>query len=226
MRKIKTVQIRGDIISNNLKWIYDWLEWDATCPKDIKDAITSLETGEELRILVNSGGGDVFAGQEIYSLLRKCKNSVAEIESLAGSAAGVAAMGANRVIMSPVAMIMIHNVAMSGSMCGDYHLYEKHAETLKNMNAALAQAYCEKTGKTEEEILNLMDKETWLTANQSVEMGFADEVKTDNASFVNSYEGLRLTEEIKQRVIKEKESFENQEKQKKALLDDLDMYGV
>lgn len=223
MRKIKTVQIRGDIISNDIKWMYNWLGWDATCPKDINDAIASLEPEEELRVLVNSVGGDVFAGQEIYSLLRKCKNSVAEIESLAGSAAGVATMGANRVIMSPVAMIMIHNVAMSGSMCGDYHLYEKHAETLKNMNAALAQAYCEKTGKTEEEILSLMDKETWLTANQSVAMGFADEIKKENAQLVNSYVGLRLTEEIKQQVIKEKESYENR---KKELLDDLEMYGV
>lgn len=223
MRTIKTVQIRGDIISNDIKWMYDWLEWDATCPKDINDAIASLEPEEELRVLVNSGGGDVFAGQEIYSLLRKCKNSVAEIESLAGSAAGVAAMGANRVVMSPVAMIMIHNVAMNGRMCGDYHLYEKHAETLKNMNAALAQAYCEKTGKTEEEILSLMDKETWLTANQSVAMGFADEIKKENAQLVNSYVGLRLTEEIKQQVIKEKESYENR---KKELLDDLEMYGV
>ena len=128
---MKTAQIRGDIINNDTKWFYDWLEWESTCPKDIKTVIDSLEPGEELRVIVNSGGGDVYAGQEIYTLLRKCRNSVAEIDSMAGSAAGVAAMGAGRVLISPVGMIMIHNVTGSGYTSGDYHLYEKRANALK-----------------------------------------------------------------------------------------------
>lgn len=221
---MKTAEVKGDIISNDLKWIYDWLEWESTCPKDIKKVIDTLEEGEEIRVIVNSGGGDVFAGQEIYTMLRKVRNSVAEIDSLAGSAAGVVAMGANRVIISPVAMIMIHNVSMSGRMSGDYHLYEKNARTLKEMNAALAQAYCEKSGKDLEEVLAIMDKETWLTANQSVEMGFADEILRGCETVItNSFSGLRLTEEIKQKVILEKEEME---KRKNNLMGDLDMYGV
>lgn len=223
---MKTAEIRGDIISNDLKWIYDWLEWESTCPNDIKKVIEALEDGEELRVTVNSGGGDVFAGQEIYTLLRKSKNSVAEIDSLAGSAAGVAAMGAAQVLISPVAMIMIHNVSMSGRMSGDYHLYEKNANALKEMNAAMAQSYSEKSGKPVNEILEIMDRETWLTANQAVEMGFADEILGADIQITNSYSGLRLTEEIKQRVLQEKAETDENEKLKNELICDLDMYGV
>lgn len=223
---MKTAEIRGDIISNDIKWIYDWLEWESTCPNDIRTIIETLDDGEELRVLVNSGGGDVFAGQEIYTLLRKNKNSVAEIDSLAGSAAGVAAMGAAQVLISPVAMIMIHNVAMSGRMSGDYHLYEKHARSLKEMNTALATPYSEKSGKTIEEVLDIMDRETWLTANQAIEMGFADEILGTGIQMTNSYTGLRLTEEIKQKVMQEKVEAEKKEKLKNELIDDLDMFGI
>ncbi len=223
---MKEAQIRGDIINNDIKWIYDWLEWDSTCPNDIKSVINTLDPGEELRVIVNSGGGDVYAGQEIYTLLRKCENSVAEIDSMAGSAAGVAAMGASRVLISPVGMIMIHNVTGSGYTSGDYHLYEKRAKALKEMNAALAKAYSEKSGKTLEEILKIMDRETWLTANQAIEMGFADETLGAGMQVTNSYVGLRLTEEIRQRVMKEKAEADKNKELKNEILKDLEMYGV
>ncbi len=223
---MKTAQIRGDIINNDTKWFYDWLEWESTCPKDIKTVIDSLEPGEELRVIVNSGGGDVYAGQEIYTLLRKCRNSVAEIDSMAGSAAGVAAMGAGRVLISPVGMIMIHNVTGSGYTSGDYHLYEKRANALKELNAALARSYSEKSGKPVEEILQIMDKETWLTANQAVEMGFADETMGDSMQVTNAYAGLRLTEEVRQRVIREKAEADKNRELKNEILGDLELYGV
>lgn len=223
---MKEAQIRGDIIDNDTKWIYDWLEWESTCPNDIKSVIDTLEQGEELRVIVNSGGGDVFAGQEIYTLLRKCENSISEIDSMAGSAAGVAAMGAGRVLISPVGMIMVHNVTGSGYASGDYHLYEKRAKALKEMNAALAQSYTEKSGRPLEEILKIMDRETWLTANQAIEMGFADEMMGAGMQVTNSYAGLRLTEEIRQRVMKEKAEADRNEKMKSEILGDLELYGI
>lgn len=223
---MKEVQIRGDIINNDIKWIYDWLDWESTCPNDIKSIMDTLDPGEEFRVIVNSGGGDVYAGQEIYTLLRKCENSVAEIDSLAGSAAGVAAMGAGRVLISPVGMIMIHNVTGSGYASGDYHLYEKRARALKELNAALARSYAEKSGKTVEEVLRIMDRETWLTANQAIEMGFADETMGAGMQVTNSYAGLRLTEDIRQKVMEEKAEADKKEKLKSEILGDLEMYGV
>lgn len=219
-----TLEIKGDIISNEDKWIYNWLEWDATCPADVDKAIMEMQPGETLEVVVNSGGGSVMAGQEIYTKLKRRDDVSIEIQSLAGSAAGVIAM-AGKSKISPVGMIMIHNVSMSGAH-GDYHDMQKNAEILKQMNAAMASAYTEKSGMALEEVLKIMDRETWLTANQCLEYGFVDEIMTEQQTFTNSIQGMRLTDEIRQRVIAEKEAAEQDETLKNELLKDLDMYGV
>ncbi|WP_195416350.1 head maturation protease, ClpP-related [Enterocloster citroniae] len=219
-----TVDVRGDIVSNDDRWIYDWLEWDATSPKDIKTALDNLPPGEKLTVLVNSGGGSVIAGQEIYSMLKGRNDVEIQIQSIAGSAASVIAM-ANRSEISPVAMIMIHNVFMSGAS-GDYHDMQKNAEILKQMNTALASSYVSKTGKSQEEILKLMDHETWLTANQALEMGFVDAISQSVPVMTNGIMGMRLTDEIRKKVQDEKAARDYLEKEKKNLLEDLDLYGV
>lgn len=227
MEEVREMQIdvRGDVISNNDKWIYDWLEWDATCPNDIKNAIATKPENEKLTVLINSGGGSVMAGQEIYSLLHDRNDVEIKVQSLAGSAASVIAM-ANHCEISPVAMIMIHNVSMSGAS-GDYHDMQKNAEILRQMNAALASAYTAKTGKSQEEILKLMDRETWLTANQALEMGFVDGIIRDEKPlFMNNVNGMRLTDEIRQKVIAEKAAKEKNETEKNELLKDLDLFGI
>ena len=137
-----SIDVSGDIISNDDKWIYDWLGWEATSPSDIKTALSECKPGETLTVHINSGGGSVMAGQEIFSMLYGRNDVEIKIQSLAGSAASVIAM-ANRSEISPVAMIMIHNVSMWGAS-GDYHDMQKNAEILKNMNAALAAAYTAK----------------------------------------------------------------------------------
>lgn len=218
------IDVRGDIIGNDDKWIYDWLEWDSTCPDDVKSALQTMPEGEKLIVNINSGGGSVMAGQEIYSLLHGRQDVEIHIQSLAGSAASVIAM-ANTCKMSPVATIMIHNVSMSGAS-GDYHDMQKNAEILKTMNSALAEAYVAKTGKTKDEILKMMDKETWITAGQALEMGFIDEVEELQTQITNSIYGIRLTEEIRQQVTKEKELQNKKEQLKNELLNDLDKYGV
>lgn len=218
------IDVRGDIIGNDDKWIYDWMEWDSTCPDDVKSALQTIPAGEKLIVNINSGGGSVMAGQEIYSLLHGRKDVEIHIQSLAGSAASVIAM-ANTCKMSPVATIMIHNVSMSGAS-GDYHDMQKNAEILKTMNSALAEAYVAKTGKTKDEILKMMDKETWITAGQALEMGFVDEVEELQTQITNSICGIRLTEDIRQQVTKEKELQNKKEQLKNELLNDLDKYGV
>lgn len=218
------IDVRGDIIGNDDKWIYDWMEWDSTCPDDVKSALQTMPAGEKLIVNINSGGGSVMAGQEIYSLLHGRQDVEIHIQSLAGSAASVIAM-ANTCKMSPVATIMIHNVSMSRAS-GDYHDMQKNAEILKTMNSALAEAYVAKTGKTKDEILKMMDKETWITASQALEMGFIDEVEELQTQITNSIYGIRLTEEIRQQVTKEKELQNKKEQLKKEPLNDLDKYGV
>lgn len=221
-----TINIRGDIVGNDDKWIYDWFGMEATCPKDVTDIIQAAEEGEEIEVLINSGGGSVWAGQEIYSALAKSRNVIIRIQSLAGSAAGVVAMAGHSII-SPVAMIMIHNVSLS-SASGDYHDMQKNAEILKQMNAAMASAYTQKSGRPLDEILKLMDKETWLTANQCLDYGFVDEIETGQQSviYTNSYSGMWLTDEIRQKAMEQRAEKEAREAEKNQLLEDLDLYGV
>lgn len=220
-----TVEIKGDIIPNDYKWIYDWLEWESTCPNDIKTAIASLKSGEQLIVLINSGGGSVTAGQEMYSLLREV-DSVAKIQGIAASAAGVVAMGCQKVYMSPVAAIMIHNVSVSG-ISGDYHEMDKASKMLKTLDECMSQAFAEKSGMSVESVLKIMDKETWLTARMAMEHQFIDGIlETEQPSFTNAMFGLRLTEEIRQKVVAEKERIDREKKEIEELLNDLGMYGV
>ena len=216
-----TINIRGDIVGNDDKWIYEWFDMEATCPRDVKDILEAAEENEPIEVLVNSGGGSVMAGQEIYSALKGNSRVTIKIQSMAGSAAGVVAM-AGHCLISPVAMI--HNVSMSGAS-GDYHDMEKNAEILKQMNAAMANAYVEKSGRPLDEILRMMDRETWLTANQCLEYQFVDGILTDQQPGIltNAYSGMWLTDDIRQKAIKEKEE---REKERNALLEDLDLYGI
>lgn len=221
-----TINIRGDIVGDDDIWIYDWFDMAATCPKDVKEILNAAEENEPIEVLINSGGGSVMAGQEIYSALKGNDRVTIKIQSLAGSAAGVVAM-AGRSQISPVAMIMIHNVSMSGAS-GDYHDMQKNAEILKQMNTALAAAFVEKSGRSMDDILRLMDRETWLTANQCLEYGFVDEIISDQQApaYTNSYCGMWLTDEKRQQAIAEKQQKEAKEAEAKAILEDLDFYGV
>src|SRR5690606_9335634 len=94
---------------------------------------------------INSPGGDVYAGSEIYTAIKGYKgNTVAKIVGIAASVASVIAMGAKKIMIAPTAQIMIHNV--SSRAWGDYRAMEHEAEVLKNFNISIANAYKLKTG--------------------------------------------------------------------------------
>lgn len=170
MRKI---EVKGTIVGNADKWIYEWFGMDATCPKDVNAAISEAN-GEPLLVEINSGGGDVFAGSEIYTALKAYAGTVEiNIVGLAASAASVIAQAGHSRI-SPTALFMVHNV--SGSAAGDFHDMQQEAEILQTANKAVAAAYLEKTGKSMEELLGIMDAETCMDAQKAVEYGFVDEV--------------------------------------------------
>lgn len=230
---MKTVTVNGDIICNDMKWIYDWLEYESCCPADVKNVIAELtDENEELKVIINSPGGDVQAGQEIYSILKDIKNPVTiNVQSIAASAASMVAMAGDTVKMSPVALLMIHNASTCTS--GDYRDMQHTADVLQTVNTAIMQAYIAKTGKTEDELKDMMDRETWLTANQCIEHGFADEIIKDEKQSIitNAMIGrLSVTDEMIARVKAEKAAKDAAdaaaEAEKAALLSDLDMYGV
>lgn len=213
------IDVTGDIVSNEDQIIYDWFGVDSTSPRNIREILDAADDDEEIEVVINSGGGSVLAGQEIYTVLRGDDRVTIKIESLAGSAAGVIAM-AGKNLISPVGMVMIHNVSMVGAG-GDYHDMEKNAEILRRMNEAMAQAYVEKSGMALPDVLELMDKETWLTASQCMEYGFVDGIipyENEKTSYTNSFGGMWLTDEIRKKFEAEREKTE--------ILKDLDNYGI
>lgn len=224
------VEINGEIIPSDYAWIYDFFGIKYTSENTIKDAINALADGEELEVRINSPGGDVATGQEIYSLLQTVP-STAKIMGTAASAAGFLAMGCRRVEISNVGMIMVHNV--SSYAAGDYHEMDKASKMLKSVNSAIAAAFVAKSGKTEEEILRMMDKETWLTANQAVEMGICDAIIGSSAElpgrYSNSLFGMSITPEMieQAKAGKAKQDQEIKDRARAAeIAGDLDLFGV
>lgn len=225
------VEITGEIIPNEYAWIYEWYGLDYTSVNKIKDAINALADGEELEVRINSPGGDVASGQEIYSLLQTVP-STAKIMGMAASAAGFLAMGCQRVEISTVGTIMVHNVSCCG-VCGDHNEMDKASEMLKSLDSAIAAAFVAKSGKTEKEILRMMDKETWLTANQAVEMGICDAIIGSSADLPGRYSnalfGMSITPEMieQAKAGKAKEEREAQDRARAAeIAGDLDLFGV
>lgn len=168
------LDIRGDIIPNDDKWVYDWLEMDGTCPRDVHEALEKAN-GETLEVYINSGGGDVFSGSDIYEALRAYPGQVNIHIISAGSAASVIAC-ARRSDITPTGMMMVHNV--SSAARGDFHDMDKSSEILQKANRAVAAAYTAKSGKSEAEMLAMMDRETWLTGQEAVDAGLVDAIST------------------------------------------------
>lgn len=174
----KKISVKGTIIPSNEQAVYDWLGWEATSPKVIEKALSDAN-GEEINVEVNSGGGETFAGFEIYTALRDYKGKVmVDIVGLAASAASVIAMSGDVVRISPPGQIMIHNASVYYAD-GDHNKMTHMSGVLKGIDKSMANAYMLKTGMAQKELLKLMNKETWLTAQEAVEMGFADEIKFD-----------------------------------------------
>lgn len=205
--------LRGPIINNDDKWFYDYLGWDCITAQDFDQALNS---GEDLELNISSEGGLVTVGSEIYTNLLTYPGRVTvNITGLAASAASVIAMAGDEINISPVGRIMIHNVSSGGE--GDYHNMDKLSDVLKQSNEVLANAYVKRTGIAKDEILSMMDSETWLSPEQAVNLGFADKIMdsekdSDNLELVASFNSMvpRATiNKLKALVNKQSESAQS-----------------
>lgn len=146
---------------------------DEITPDAFRDELEAEEG--DVTVWICSPGGNVFAAAEIYSMLRDHKGKITvKIDSIAASAASVVAMAGDRVLMSPVAMLMIHD-PMTIAM-GNKKDMEKAIDTLNEVKESIINAYQEKSGLSRKKISQLMEDETWMNAKKAVELGFADEI--------------------------------------------------
>lgn len=166
------INIRGSMIPNSYKWYYDFFGEDSTCPADVQTVLDAFKEGDEIEVYINSPGGVIDVGSEIYTLLKgKSENVKIYITGEACSAASIVAM-ASYCEMSPTALMMVHCV--SSGVRGNHADMEHMAEVLKTADKALCQAYTAKTGMSEGEALAMMEQETWLTAEQAKAKGLID----------------------------------------------------
>lgn len=149
----------------------DQLWGDEITPKDFRDELES-EDGD-VTLYLNSPGGNVFAASEIYTMLRDYPGKITvKIEALAASAASVVAMAGNEVLMSPTALIMVHDP--STIAMGNTKDMEQAISVLNEVKESIINAYRDKTGLSHNRIAQFMTDETWFNAKKAVELGFAD----------------------------------------------------
>lgn len=166
--EVVKMYLYGNVMSQS--WYYE----DQIIPTEIKNALEDAN-GKDLEIHLHSPGGDAYAGFAIYSLFKAYSGKkVMIIDGLAASAASVIAMAADELKISNAGFLMIHN-AWSWT-AGNHNELRKEANDLEKLSNNAAKLYQQKSGKTLEEIKQLMDDDTYMTADEALELGFVDEI--------------------------------------------------
>lgn len=177
MKMAKRIKMKGPLISNNEYEVYEFFGLEAVSAKSITDQFPE-DINEDITLEVNSNGGLVTVGSEIYTALKEYKGHVTvEVTGMAASAASVAIMGADTIKISPTAQIMIHKALLTRAS-GNSDDLEKAVNALKSSDQSIINAYVSKTGLSEDEIFKMMKNETFMSANEAIEKGFADEIMT------------------------------------------------
>lgn len=170
MTKIK---VKGAVVSNDDAGIYDWLGYDCVSPSKVEDALD--DSDDDVEVDIASGGGSVFAASEIYTMLKNYAGKVTvNIQGLAASAASVIAMAGDVVNMSPTSQMMIHKASTISQGNADDLAHD--SKMMDVADQSIVNAYEAKTGMGRNDILQLMSNETWMTAQDAVDKGFADNV--------------------------------------------------
>lgn len=162
--------------------------------KDFLAELKNVPASRPLTLSLHSPGGEVFDGLAIYHALKARGNVNVRIEGLAASMASVIAMAGKRIEMPRNAYLMIHNP--SGFAMGDAADMRQLADLLDKLKGSLIAAYRDRTKKSDEDLMAMMDAETWLTGEEAVAQGFADEVTDAVALSASAFKGSRLTAQI------------------------------
>lgn len=149
---------------------------DGITAKDVKSQLDAAGDVTRIVVRINSPGGSVFEGVAIYNLLKQHGAPIdVYVDGVAASIASVIAMAGTTVTMGEGAMLMIHN-AFTGTV-GNAKDLRKTADLLDKVDVTtITPAYLNRSNKSAEDLAAMMADETWLSAQEAVEMGFADNV--------------------------------------------------
>jgi ATP-dependent Clp protease, protease subunit len=223
------LRIEGDIVDDGDVWVYEWFGESATAPNAFKEELGQFK-GNDLTVWIDSYGGSVFAGASIYNALKEHDGKVTvKIDGKAMSAASVIAMAGDEILMSPVAVMMIHNPLVGAY--GNMHDLRKTADILDTVKESIVNAYATKTGRSRNKISQMMDDESWMSANVAVKEGFADGVLYQDEPFdiTNmkefSFNRLEVVNSANKSIAHAVDLFhtDESEKEKELLLLELDL---
>lgn len=173
-----TIPMNGEVIPSDYADVYDYLGYENINPKAIKQALNEAN-GSDVELEINSPGGYVDAGSEIYTALKEYQGQViAKITGQACSAASWIALAADRVEMSPTAQMMIHRA--STISIGNSDDLASDLNALNSLDKSFVDLYSQRTGLDAQEVYRLMCNTTWMNAKEAVDKGFADEIMFQN----------------------------------------------
>lgn len=166
------VSVRGPIVGDDEGWFYELFGAQCACPSAVRRQIEAAPEGDMVVVEINSPGGDVAAGAEIYETIRQCPNPVeCHVLGAAASSASFIACAAPSTI-SPMGFLFLHNC--STAVSGNRHDLESGRQMLESIDSNIMRAYRAKTGMSDEDLYALMDAETTIDAERAVELGFID----------------------------------------------------
>ena len=173
------MRIEGDIIDEGDAWLYEWLDEVYTTPNEFRSELANHQ-GKPLTVWIDSYGGDTMAASGIYTALKEHKGGITvKIDSKAMSAAAIVAMAGDRVLMSPTALMMVHNPLTKAQ--GYASDLRKVADILDIVKETIINAYQLKTGRTRASISTLMDNESYMSAKTAIKEKFADGMLYDDS---------------------------------------------
>ena len=199
--------IYGDITS------WKWYE-DDVCAYDLAKELKELN-GIDLTVRINSYGGEVAQGLAIYNLLKSYDGNVTTLcDGFACSAASVVFMAGQKRRMPKSSLLMIHNAWSYAS--GDANALRKQADDLEKITKPSIEIYKSVSNLDEETIKTMMDEETWITAEEAFEYGFATSITEDEANQSLSNEMLsklvHQNKELEKQLNKSKPTHKSKEK--------------
>ena len=154
-------------------------------PQQFNQELAALGDVPEIIVRINSGGGDVFAANAIFTRLKDCSAKVTvKIDGWAASAATIIAMAGDTIKIARNGVFMIHDPAMTVWDTFRAEDFLKMADELKVIKQSIVNTYASKTGKKTEDIEQLMSNETWWTGDIAVENGFCDELMFEDSTTV------------------------------------------
>ena len=217
---MKTITIKGDVVSDATGKLFDWFDLDSIYPQKVKQAFDNLN-GDDVEVIMTTNGGSVFSGQEIYDIIKNYSGKTTlKISGLVASIGTLISCAFDEVYISPVATFMIHNPTL-GDVSGEKSDMEKAAQLLETVERTLISAYVSKTGLGESEVSQMMAKETFMTAQETVDNGFADGLieESQSISLVAGFDNLSNSAFIeKLQKLKDKEESDLATAEAKARL--------